>query len=122
MTNHSQQEQHGANDAVDEHGNDHEEGEEAGPPLVVDPHNQDDHQRYEHHYGEVDILSCHSPVGCNKGTQYSAVIISCSAPHTTASIVSQGVVSYVTMCCSRSIVGGAEPSAKQLTQQPHWQC
>lgn len=69
MTNHSQQQQHSANDAVDEHGDDHEEGEEAGTPLVVHPHNQDDHQRYEHHYGEVDILPCHSPVTHSRDTQ-----------------------------------------------------
>ena len=71
MTNHGQQQQHSADDAVDEHENDHEEGEEAGAPLVVDPHNQDDHQCYEHHYGEVDILSGHSPVRCNRDTQYT---------------------------------------------------
>ena len=66
MTNHSQQQQHSADDAVDKHEDDHDEGEEAGSPLVVDPHDQDDHQRYEHHYGKVDILSCHSPVTCNR--------------------------------------------------------
>ena len=68
MTDHSQQQQHSANDAVDEHEDDHEEGEEAGSPLVVDPHNHDDHQGYKHHYGKVDILSCHSPVRCNRGS------------------------------------------------------
>ena len=43
MTNHGQQQPHSAHDAVDEHGNDHKEGEEAGTPLEVDPHNQDGH-------------------------------------------------------------------------------
>lgn len=41
MTNDGQQQQHSANDAVNEHGNDDKEGEEAGAPLEVDPHDQD---------------------------------------------------------------------------------
>ena len=58
---HGQQQQHSANDTVDEHANEHEEGEEGCAPLVVHPDHHRNHDRYEDHDSKVDILPSHPP-------------------------------------------------------------
>ncbi len=60
MTNHRQQQEHGPNDAVDEHGNEQQEGEEARAPLEVDDDYEDEHQRNEDDHREVDVLCIHA--------------------------------------------------------------
>ena len=50
MANHGQQQEDSPNDAVDEHGQQQQEGEEGRCPLEVDDDNQDEHQRNEDHH------------------------------------------------------------------------
>ena len=47
MTNHGQEQEDSSNDAVDDHGQQEQEGEEGRRPLEVDNDDQDEHQRDE---------------------------------------------------------------------------